>query len=362
MAAKTPILILGATGYIGGSVLARLLQHPQAQDFDITALVRNKDKAQKLEAFGVRAVVGSYKDDHTLVEKLAEDAHVVFQIVDADDLPAMQALLQGLQNRHERTGDVPVLIHTSGSAIVIEGQDKGELVRERVWDDTDDAALAGISPAALHRNVDAAVFAADVAGYARTYQISPGTMYGAPAGALAAAGVQHTHSIQVPLLIRAALARGRAGMVGRGLPRWGNVHVDDAADLFVLLFDAVTARGADNVGHGTHGYYFAGNDEAAWRDIARAIGDALRALGRTRDAAPTPFSDAELAQYFFSYEIGQLWGTNSRFRASRAKALGWEPKHTTADLLASIRPEVEAIIRESKVAKRRSWLSRWWRM
>ena len=42
-------------------------------------------------------------------------------------------------------------------------------------------------------------------------------------------------------------------------------------------------------------------------------------------------------------EIGQLWGTNSRFRASRAKALGWSPKHTTKDLLASIRPEVEAI-------------------
>ncbi|GJE92242.1 NAD(P)-binding protein [Phanerochaete sordida] len=343
MAAKTPILILGATGYIGGSVLARLLKHPNAQNFEITALVRGQDKAKTLESFGVKTVIGSYKDDHALTEKLAENAHIVFQIVDADDLPAMQALLKGLKNRHEKTGDVPVLIHTSGSAIVIEGQDKGNLVRERVWDDTDVEALAGISPAALHRNVDDAVFAADKEGYARTFQISPGTVYGAPSGPFVDAGIQNTHSIQIPLMIKAALARGRAGMVGQGLPLWGNVHVEDAADLFVLLFNAILKNGADNVGHGLNGYYFAGNDEASWRDIARAIGDAMRALGLTQDAEPTSFSDDELAKYFFTFEIGQLWGTNSRFRASRAKALGWSPKHSTKDLLASIRPEVEAI-------------------
>ena len=88
-----------------------------------------------------------------------------------------------------------------------------------------------------------------------------------------------------------------------------HAHRASAADLFVLLFDAILQNGADNVGHGLHGYYFAGNDEASWRDIARAIGDALRALGRTRDAEPTPFTDAELAQYFFSFvrRLAFLW-------------------------------------------------------
>ena len=74
------------TGYIGGSVLARLLKHPNAQSFEITALVRSEDKAKKLESHGVKTVIGSYKDDHALTEKLAENAHIVFQIVGSPTL------------------------------------------------------------------------------------------------------------------------------------------------------------------------------------------------------------------------------------------------------------------------------------
>ena len=68
-------------GYVGGSVLHRLLVHPSASTFDITALVRDETKAKKLEEkFGVHSVVGSLKDT-ALVEKLAENAHVVFSLV-----------------------------------------------------------------------------------------------------------------------------------------------------------------------------------------------------------------------------------------------------------------------------------------
>jgi hypothetical protein len=41
------------------------------------------------------------------------------------------------------------------------------------------------------------------------------------------AGLGNKHSIQVPLLVNAALDRGRAGMVGRGLNIWPNVHIDE---------------------------------------------------------------------------------------------------------------------------------------
>ena len=61
-------------------MLARLLEYPSASTFDITALVRSPEKAKKLELFGVKAVVGSFKDS-TLVEGLAENAHVIFSCV-----------------------------------------------------------------------------------------------------------------------------------------------------------------------------------------------------------------------------------------------------------------------------------------
>jgi hypothetical protein len=63
-------------GYIGGAVLLRLLNHPDASSFKITALVRSHEKADKLKALGVEAVVGSLSDV-ALLEALAAEAHVV---------------------------------------------------------------------------------------------------------------------------------------------------------------------------------------------------------------------------------------------------------------------------------------------
>ena len=68
------------TGYIGGTVLSRLLSHPSRDTFEITALVRSEDKAKKLQALGVNAVIGSLGDSE-LVKQLAENADVLFTIV-----------------------------------------------------------------------------------------------------------------------------------------------------------------------------------------------------------------------------------------------------------------------------------------
>ena len=61
-------------------MLARLLAHPNADVFEITVLVRSEDKAKKLQAFGVNAVIGSL-GDFELVKQLAENADVLFTIV-----------------------------------------------------------------------------------------------------------------------------------------------------------------------------------------------------------------------------------------------------------------------------------------
>lgn len=67
-------------GYIGGSVLNRLLAHPNAGSFEITALVRNVEKAAKFKDIGVNAVVGSHSDLDKL-ERLSSEADYVFAIV-----------------------------------------------------------------------------------------------------------------------------------------------------------------------------------------------------------------------------------------------------------------------------------------
>ena len=46
------------SGYIGGSVLAKLLEHPKFSSFNVTAIVRDEKKAEKLRALGIKTAVG----------------------------------------------------------------------------------------------------------------------------------------------------------------------------------------------------------------------------------------------------------------------------------------------------------------
>lgn len=67
-------------GYIGGTVLAKLLEHAKFSSFNITAIVRDEKKAAKLQALGVTPAIGSHSDKD-FVEKLAEESDVVIATV-----------------------------------------------------------------------------------------------------------------------------------------------------------------------------------------------------------------------------------------------------------------------------------------
>ena len=49
-------------------------------------------------------------------------------------------------------------------------------------------------------------------------------------------------------------------------------------------------------------------------------------------------------------EMGNYWGTNSRARGTRPRALGWKPKYTTEDMLKSAREEVEDLVKKQAAA------------
>jgi uncharacterized protein YbjT (DUF2867 family) len=81
MLACSGSLTLGLAGYIGGSVLDRLLVHPDRVRFNLTLILRSRDKARKLEEqFGLKTIIGSL-DDTQLLEDTAADADVVINTV-----------------------------------------------------------------------------------------------------------------------------------------------------------------------------------------------------------------------------------------------------------------------------------------
>ncbi|KAL5486104.1 hypothetical protein ACEPAI_7148 [Sanghuangporus weigelae] len=340
MSGRQTIFLTGATGYIGGSILWRLLNHKDAKSFNIKVLVRNPEKAKLLqEKFAVEAVVGSHADVDKL-EALASEADYVISTADVDDLGAAKAILRGLKKYHEKNGRIPIYIHTSGTGVLADTAG-GNYAADRVYDDAKVEDIESLDPKTqMHREVDIEVASADKAGYARTYIILPSTIYGIANNGLTEAGIQNPHSIQVPVLIRTSLARGQGGMVGLGKNKWPNVHIDDVTDLYIVLFDKVRAD-VNSVPHGREGFFFGASDEHDLYDVSKAIAQALVELGRGQSPEPTTFTEEEIDKYFGGSDY---LGSNSRCKPTRSLALGWKPTHTTKDFLASIKPEIEALI------------------
>jgi len=326
MSSTQKVLFLGATGYIGGTVLWRLLQwHPRATDLEITALVRDANKAEKLQAFGVVPVVGD-NSNLDLLQALARDADVVFSVADSDDVSAMKATLAGAKSRFESTGRPTIYIHTSGAGVIADPVN-GVHQDSPTWDDLDEGQMATIAPTQLHRPVDLELLHADDEGYIKSYIILPTTVWGIPTGALVDGGIQNWQNSMLNFLLSPSLARSQGGMVGEGRNAWNNVEVNELADLYMILYDAIMAK--EETAHGGLGLYFAENGAYELREISAVIARVLFEHGKGASPMPMSFTAEEIGP------IGILIGSNAKCTASRARALGWRPTKSTSAMLDS---------------------------
>lgn len=117
--------------------------------------------------------------------------------------------------------------HIQSGTGVLTDDARGEYATDTIYSDLNIEQIKSISPTAVHRHVDLHVINADEQGYARTHIVFPAVIYGIAQHALVDAGVSNAHSVQVPGMIKAALDRKRAGMVGKGKALWPDVHIDD---------------------------------------------------------------------------------------------------------------------------------------
>ncbi|KAK0449822.1 NAD(P)-binding protein [Desarmillaria tabescens] len=330
------IFITGATGYLGGSFLSKLLT--VVNPATITALARSEDKAAKLRTLEVQTVIGSYKDVDVLTDA-ASKADIVLTFVDADDHVAAQAILDGMKKKHETDGSVPALIHTSGTG-VIQDNALGLHNKYPVFSDLDLDRLASIPEEAIHRKTDLLILAADKQGYIRSYLVLPPTVYGLATGVVADLGIQNIHSVQFPAIVKTSMFRKQGGMIGEGVNVWHNVSLSDTVDFYVLLFNTVVKR--PDTAHGAEGYYFLENGEHSLREVATEISKALVELGIGTNPEPSSYTEEEKEAFF-----GPLWpflGTNARVRADRSRALGWKPVDGKDKMVASLKAEIVSFL------------------
>ncbi|KAF8956987.1 hypothetical protein BDZ97DRAFT_1924934 [Flammula alnicola] len=331
MSSKLNIFFTGATGYIGGTVLTRLLQHPDAASFQITALVRSAETGEKLKTLGVEVIIGSYTDENLgFLTEAASKADVVIAVANSINLPPTNAILAGMKIKYEKSGKAPVLIHTSGSAFVRDDA-LGLHSAQPEISDLDVDKLNAIPVEAIPRNVDIPIIEADKAGSCLWTAFRP----------LVDLGIQKTSSA-LSMSIKAALVLKQGGYIGKGLNKWCAVDVEDTADLYRVIFDTIRSN-PDAAGNGPEGYYFVGNTEFSGLEMGRTISEALVDLGVGTSREPRALSQEE-CETFYPTPFWRIIGANVVFKADRGRALGWNPKQGKAELIASVKPEVKALI------------------
>ena len=285
------IFLTGASGFIGGSVGARLA----AAGHQVRGLVRNPAKVDAVRASGVEPVPGTL-DDAALLAREARAADAVVNAASSDHRQAVEALVSAL------AGSGKALVHTSGSSVVAD-EAMGE-PSDRVFDEE-----AGFAPApdkAARAALDRRILAAPGV---RATVLCNGLIYGH------SLGIPGAESVQLPRLAAHARRTGKARHIGRGLNRWSTVHIADVAELYLLAAEKAEAGL----------FCFVENGEAAFRDMADAIGEAL-GLG---PAESMPAEEA-IAAWGRAHAVFSL-GSNSRVRGRRARArLGWSPRHGSA--------------------------------
>ncbi|KAL1881353.1 hypothetical protein Daus18300_001206 [Diaporthe australafricana] len=342
------ILLLGATGYIGGTVLHHLTQSPAlARCLPISVLIRGADRADKLKsAYGdqITTVPLTTLDDLDLITRVASEHDIVINAGTGYHPPSAEALVHGLAKRKAVTtgnnnSDEGItvsqwIIHTSGNSNISDNPLAGDRYAEDFWlDDSEPLRTYELMrdkearEPYLQRTAELAVLDAGARlGVGATSLQSP-AIFGPGRGLFS------TAEGLVGTIMRFVLDNGYGPRLGDGTARFGFVHVDDLAGLYVRVVEEVVGGGGKGVPSGKGGVVFPCVGMVKVVDIARSCVDAAARKGifQNREVKEVDLDTVE--PYFGGGDLGRFiaavgWaGHWNTIGTVGQKNLGWKPVH-----------------------------------
>ncbi|RSM20140.1 hypothetical protein CDV31_000935 [Fusarium ambrosium] len=316
------ILLTGATGYTGGTVLNTLVTaHPE---YDITVLLRKPTKSFLEKYPGVTVLQADF-DSTELLREAASKADIVVHHGNSDHVPAVKALITGVTERAQAS-EPAFYIHLGGTGIIAESTNVGEL-HPKVWSDIDDIdAIWSFPIEAIHRDTELLIQDAwtKYGDKLKTAVVCPPNIHGK------GTGPDRTESFYVPYFYAESLKLGSTFYVGSGSNVYSRVHVEDVAQVFLKLVEAAV-DGGKGAEWGREGYYFTASEEVSQFEIAVAVGKILKSKGQLETEEPKQISlhelDSLLAEIPVKGAARLVFGSNSRSKPDRArKLLGYKPR------------------------------------
>ena len=357
------ILLTGASGFIGGTILAHLLNDPSPtlRSAKITCLVRGPERARTLStAYGerVRPVVYKDLDDLEATTAAAAEHDIVIGTTPGFHAASAQALLKGLAQRKAATGRDVWMLHTSGTSNMADRPITGKWVdpqapEGREFDDARDDIYAyergrEAQEAYAQRTVEMAVVDKGLELGVKTVVIMSPTIYGK------GSGLFNSISMQVPSYIRCTLDNGHAVVVDGGKGVWDHVHVEDLAELYKLIVVDVLEKEGKNLPTGKKGILFSGNGRHTWAELAQLAADACYEKGKVKERSVKSVGLSEGAKLLASFmpmidesivELGLC--SNSKTVSTLGRRLGWKPTRGEEAWKKGIHEDLEAVLEKN---------------
>jgi nucleoside-diphosphate-sugar epimerase len=299
------IFLTGATGYVGSAVMDALLR----SGHEVTALVRDPEKGERISRRGVKPLIGelSKPASYAAVAEAADSiVHAAFEYSKRGqkiDRQAIDALL-GAAARRAAAKQPAAFVYTSGVSVLGDTQGRA----------AEDAPVNPPPFVAWRPEHEKLVLDASKNGI-RTAVIRPGIVYGGARGIIGD-------------LLKDA-ANGLVRVVGTGRNHWPCIYDRDLADLYVRVATMDDAAGV-----------FHANDEADERvtDIVEAIASQARMRPDVRHV-PMAEARAKMGGHAEMLALDQI------VRSPRARALGWSPT------LHSVSGSVARLFEEFRTAR-----------
>ncbi|KAI0888696.1 NAD dependent epimerase/dehydratase family protein [Annulohypoxylon maeteangense] len=349
------ILLTGATGYIGGTILSYLLDSssPTLSTATISCLLRGPDRAAKLTAtYGSRVNPIVYKDldDIEATVAAAAEHDIIISTTHGWHGGSSQALIRGLAQRKAATGRDVWFVQTSGTSnVASKAMTKSDVEKEhRELDDLKDDIYAfekerENEAAYAQRTVELAVVDTGLELGVKTLVIMSPTIYGF------GKGLWNKLSIQIPMIASAVLKNKRPVVLGDGRGVWDHVHVEDLAELYLLVVRRILEKGGEGVPTGKKGIIFSGNGRHSSLDVTLGVADAFQAKGLLDDQELQSLTVSDVKKVMgaemVSDDIVELsLASDSRTVSSVARGLGWNPTRGEEAWKREFKDVVEAVL------------------
>ncbi|PKK49512.1 hypothetical protein CI102_5141 [Trichoderma harzianum] len=326
------ILLTGASGYLGGSILAQLHKPSIGSTIlpahgTIYTLVRNDTQAQAVRDYGAEPTSFDPGDEAAIESFiLGHEVSVVVWFIDVVSVERQTLFIRALAKLRQQTGKEVHFSQTSGAKIF---SDLAGALTDKPLLDTDhklyeiqsERQTRAPFPAfqkAVSTNNTVIKLAEELD--VKSYIIASCIVYGE------GLGFGNKISAQTVAIVRAAKEAKRVYRVDDNSPN-------------------------DNIGHGRQGYYLPSPGSVAWDDLYARMAISLAKKGIVEDEQVKLADDTALETMSRglncpkAYVRVQLAGKCTLTPKHGTEALGWVPKFAPEHILETAEAEVELILK-----------------